>query len=130
MKRTRLYKAGVIAHTLSSLFAVLSGIPALMQGPSAPGISEGVPQFAVALPALLGVAGLISAYGAWQGQKWGIALTIFLEALNGLVALPGVLFAPTTIARLSASTGVLISVFVIFALLRRPKPTTAHSVEE
>ena len=77
--------------------------------------------------ALLGMAGLISAYGAWKYQKWGMMLAIFTEAISGLLALPGVLMAPTEFARVSSITGVLIAVFVIYVLLRGvrfvPSPT-------
>jgi len=64
---------------------------------------------------------MLSAYGAWYGQKWGIWLTVVTEALNGLLALPGVLFAPTESLRISAIVSVLVPLFVIFALLHRPQ---------
>lgn len=121
MNQTPWYKAAVLVHTLSSLYGVVFAFPALMQGPSAQGVTDGVPQVVVVLATLLGVAGLVSAYGAWYGQKWGIWLTIIVEALQGLLALPGVLFAPTQEARLSAIVGVLVALFVIVVLLRRPK---------
>ena len=76
-------------------------------------ITEGVPQIVVVLTTLLGVAGLVSAYGAWRMQKWGIALTIVLEATMGLLSLPGVLFAPTHFGSVTSAVGVFIAVFVI-----------------
>lgn len=120
MNHTSLYKTAVIVHTLNSIFMVAADLPALMQGPPADGPLAGVPQVVLVVVALLGVAGLVSAYGAWQGQKWGIWLTIVVEAVNGILALPGVLVAPSTFARTSAIVGVLIALFVIVALLRRP----------
>ena len=81
----------------------------------------------IVLGTLLGVAGLISAYGAWYGQKWGIWLTIVTEALNGLLGLPGVLFAPTPFARISSIVGVLIALFVIVVMLYRPKTAFSSS---
>lgn len=121
MKQKPLYKSAVILHALSSLHGVVFAFPALMKGPSAQGVAEGVPQVVIVLGTLLGVAGLISAYGAWYGQKWGIWLTIVTEALNGLLALPGVLFGPTPFARISSIVGVLIALFVIVVMLYRPK---------
>jgi hypothetical protein len=122
MTRDPLYKTAVIVHALASAFGILFAFPALLQGPTAQGIAQGVPQVVLVLSALLGVAGLVSAYGAWYGQKWGIWLTILTEALNGLLALPGVLFAPSAAGRISAVAGVLIAIFVIVVMLRRPRP--------
>ena len=117
MRRTTLYKTAVIVHFLASLFGALSAFPALLGGPEAPGITQGVPQIVIVLGALMGVMGIVSAYGAWHRQKWGIWLTIVLEAANGLLALPGVLFAPNNVARLSAILGVAAAVFVIVGML-------------
>jgi hypothetical protein len=125
MPKTTLYKTAVIVHALSSLAGILFALPALLQGPDAAGIAQGVPQVVLVLSALIGVAGLVSAYGAWQGQKWGIWLTIVVQAVNGLSALPGVLFAPTSAGRISATAGVVIAIFVIVVMLLRPAPATA-----
>lgn len=121
MKPTTLYKTAVIVHTLNSILLIVVAFPALMQGPLPEGPLAGVPQVVVVAAALMGVAGLVSAYGAWQGQKWGVWLTIVLEAANGILALPGVLEGPNTFARTSAIASVLIAIFVIVALLRRPR---------
>lgn len=125
MPRTTLYKTAVIVHALSSLAGIFFALPALLQGPDAAGIAQGVPQVVLVLIAFLGVAGLVSAYGAWQGQKWGIWLTIVVRAVDGLLALPGVLSAPTPAARISAIAGVAIAIFVIVVMLLRPAPATA-----
>ena len=120
MKGTRLYKAAVIIHALSSIAGIVQTFPLLLHGPNNPG-NPAIPWIVVVLAALLSVVGILSAYGAWYGQKWGIWLTVVTEALNGLLALPGVLFAPTESLRISAITTVLIALFVIFALLYRPR---------
>ena len=125
MNRTSLYKTAVIVHTLNSLFMIAANIPALIQGLSAEGTFMGVPQVVWVLSALMGVAGLISAYGAWQGQKWGVWLTVVVEAVNGIMSLPGVLFAPVAWARIWPIASVLIALFVIVALLRRPKAASS-----
>lgn len=80
----------------------------------------------IILGALTGVAGLFAAYGAWRGQKWGVWLAIILSAINALAALPGVLFAPSALARIAAIGGVVVSIFVIVVLLRRPKPSLSE----
>jgi len=123
MNQTPLYKTAVIVHALNSLFGIVLAFTFLMQGPPTEGPVAGIPQVVIVASALMGVAGLISSYGAWRGQKWGVWLTVVLEAGNGILALPGVLFAPSAFARISAITGVLIAIFVIVALLRRPAAT-------
>ena len=88
MKQKRLYKLAVFLHIISSLFATFAAFSALLNGPTEQGAVEGVPQVVVVLSTMLGVAGLASAYGLWQGQKWAIWLTILIQALNGLLSLP------------------------------------------
>lgn len=125
MPRTTLYKTAVIVHALSSLAGIFLALPALLKGPDAAGFTQGIPQTVIVLGALLGAAGLVSAYGAWQGQKWGVWLSILAQALNGLSALPGVFFAPNQGLRASAIVGVVIAIFVIAVLLRQPAPAVA-----
>jgi uncharacterized membrane protein (DUF2068 family) len=119
MNRSLLFRSAVVIHAIASLFGILSSLPALMQGPSDAGMMQGAPQLVLVAAALIGVAGLVSALGAWRGQKWGIWLTIVLRALFGLLALPGVLFAPNPGGQALATAEVLIGIFVIVVLLRR-----------
>ena len=124
MQDASVYKSGVIVHALNSILLVIFAFPGLMQGPTGPAPTAGMPQVVVVLAAMLGIAGLISTYGAWHGQKWGVGLAVFTEVVNGLLALPGVLFAPTLLLRISAIISVLVAFYVTFALLRRPKAAT------
>ncbi len=121
MNHSPLYKTAVILFTLQSLFNVVATVPPLLGGPENQGYAAGIPQAVILLAAVGGMAGLFAAYGAWQGKKWGIWLTIFLSILGALSAAPGVLFAPNNAARASAIIGIVVSIFVIVALLRRPK---------
>jgi len=125
MNQSTLYKIAVILFAILSLYSVVFSIPALLGGPENQGAAAGIPQVVILLGALTGVAGLVAAYGAWRGQKWGIWLVIILSAVNTVAALPGVLFAPSTFARISAIAGVAVSIFIIVVLLRRPKPVLA-----
>ena len=107
MSRRSQYRAAVIVHAVNSLVLIVATFPALMQGPGAHTFTEGMPQIVILVFSLLGMAGLVSAYGAWNGQKWGVTLTIFLEAVGGVVTLPGVLFAPSKFGRISSTIGIL-----------------------
>lgn len=122
MVRSPLYKTAFILFALLSVFTVVAFIPALLGGPDNQGAAAGIPQVVIILASLTGVAGLFAAYGGWRGQKWGIWLAIILSAVNALSALPGVLAAPSDLARVSAIITVLVSIFVIVVLLYQPLP--------
>jgi len=75
----------------------------------------------VALFLILGTAGLVSAYGIWNNQKWGKILAIISMGLSGLLSLPGVVFAPTLWLKADPGITVLVAIVVIVMLLRRPR---------
>jgi hypothetical protein len=121
MNRLLLYRIAVALHAVYCLFAVITVFPILVGGPDDAGAFSGVPQVVLVVGGLLATAGVVSAYGAWSFQKWGIWLTIVVRALDGLAALPGLLFAPSEPARLSAIAAVVLGIFTIVVLLQRPK---------
>ena len=45
----------------------------------------------------------------WQNQKWGKILAIVTLGVNALLALPGVIFAPTLSLKLDPASGVLVA---------------------
>lgn len=122
MNKPTLFKVAVILFALSSLLSIIVSLPGVID----PNISDGIPPFVIALGAILGAAGLVSAWGAWRGQKWAIWLTIFICVVGGLSALPGLLFAPNNIARVGAIAGVAIPIFVIAVFLLY-RPTVSQS---
>jgi uncharacterized membrane protein (DUF2068 family) len=76
----------------------------------------------IGLLVMLFSVALVSAYGVWQNQKWGKILAIVTLTLNGLLALPGILFTSTFVERLEPLAGVLVAVIVIVLLMRRMEP--------
>lgn len=124
MIRPKTYTIAAVLQLIVSLLAVLWGARDLMPGATP---AEDLPPYPVLLAAFaFGAIGLVSAYGVWQNQRWGVILTILVRALDGLLAAPGVLFAPTPTMKFMASTGVLLSIVIIALLLwPRPRPATA-----
>ena len=125
MNRPKTYTVAAILQFLVSVFSVISSVPLLVQGATAVEQAGDSPPFFIAILGFgIGLLGLVSAYGVWRNQKWGVILTILLRAVDGLSALPGILFAPTVGLKIMASLGVLLAIVVI-ALLLWPKPKLA-----
>lgn len=70
---------------------------------------------------IIDTAALISAYGIWQDQKWGKILAIITLGVNALLALPGVIFAPTLLQKLDPASGVIVAIIVTILVLYHPK---------
>jgi hypothetical protein len=123
MNKPTLYKTAVI------LFALLSLVNVVFSLPGMPGstLTEGLPPVVIVLGAMAGAAGLVAAWGAWKGQKWGIWLAIALSIVNGLSAAPGLLFAPNNFLRVSAIITVAVSIFIVAVLLLY-RPTAAQTM--
>ena len=115
----------VIAAVLTALFCLINvirgSVAIATQNQEVQNAGNG---FAV-LIVILSTIGLVSAYGIWQNQKWGKVLAIITMGLNGLLALPGVIFAPTLPLKLDPASGVTAAIVVIVLLLRRPKEVVA-----
>jgi hypothetical protein len=130
MNRPKTYTIAAMIQFAVSLIAVVETLIALPQGAAALDSVEG-PGYVFTISGLiLGLAGLFSAFGVWKNQKWGVILTIVIRAIDGLMALPGVLFAPTLQFKMMASLGVLIAAVVIVLLLwpkAKPAPVSRNA---
>jgi hypothetical protein len=123
MNKPTLYKTAVILFALLSLVNVVFSLP----GMTSSTLTEGLPPVVIVLGAMAGAAGLVAAWGAWKGQKWGIWLAIALSIVNGLSAAPGLLFAPNNFLRVSAIITVAVSIFIVAVLLLY-RPTAAQTM--
>ena len=66
---------------------------------------------------LIGAVGLVSAYGVWRKQRWGVVLTILLRVVDGLLTLPAIVFAAEPWLEFGAVIAVVMGVAVIVLLL-------------
>ena len=128
MKRTRSCTIAAILQLLLSLAAIGLSLPDIARGANevnqAP---DTIPYAALMMSLIIGVLGLVSAYGVWRVQKWGVILTIILRAVDGLTSLPGVAFGPTPMLQFLATISVVLAIVVIYLLLRRePTPAVAR----
>jgi uncharacterized membrane protein (DUF2068 family) len=113
--------AVAVAASLLALFSLLGVVSVFV-----PAFSDGVPAVVVYGGAVLGVLGLIAAYGLWTLKKWGMWLAIPLSALNLLSAAPGIAFAPTTLLFVAATVTVAICALII-VLVVMPASRRAYS---
>jgi hypothetical protein len=116
--RSTALKIAAVLSFLSSVYSVIFALPMIAQGASA--VDQGgdsPPYFVLMLAVILGVVGIVAAYGCWKGMRWGVILTIIVNLLGGLSAAPGILFAPTTQLFVGASVSVVISIVIIVLCL-------------
>jgi hypothetical protein len=108
----------VIIHAVLSMADILLSIP-FLSGAALP--DDGPPLFIIVLTLIIGLVGLVTAWGAWKLKRWGSVSTIVLRVLDGLASVPGIFFAPSLGLQIGATVGVIFSFVVIWLLLM---PTT------
>ena len=118
LSRSNALKTAAVLSFLASAYSIIFSLPMIAQGAAA--VDQGgdaPPYFILVLAVILGVVGIVAAYGCWKGMRWGVVLTIIINLLGGLSAAPGILFAPSTELFISASAGVAISIVIIVLCL-------------
>lgn len=114
------------AAILVFLFSLVSTIRLFVQFVTQGEFLENAGYGGAALLLIMSSIGIVSAYGIWQNQKWGKIAAIVILTLNALLALPGILFAPTFVAKLEPISAVVVAIIVILLLLwRTPQSNTA-----
>jgi len=118
LSRSTALKTAAVLSFVTSVFGTVFALPIIAQGAAA--VDQGgdtPPYFIMVLSVILGVVGIVAAYGCWKQMRWGVILTILVNLIGGLSAAPGILFAPTTELFISASVGIAISIVVIVLCL-------------
>ena len=122
VQRSTNYTVAVLLNLALSVQNVVFTLPAIFDGADATNKSADSPPFGIMLAAFaLGLFGLISSYGVWKGQRWGVVITIVVNALNFLSAIPGIPFAPNMGLRIAAIATCVAAAVIIWLLLRRRK---------
>jgi hypothetical protein len=77
---------------------------------------------------VVGVVGLVAAVGLWMLKPWSYWTTIVVSALNFLLALPGVLFAPgAALKAVIAVTEVVAILIVVLVVLPDSRRALANA---
>ncbi len=112
---TRRHAIAAVLNVAISIFGVIFALP-VMQGGAAN--SDQVPFPVIIFGFALSLLGLVSSYGVWRRQRWGVVLTIVINALSFISGAPGILFGPTTFLVVGSIVGCIVNVVIIYLLLR------------
>jgi uncharacterized membrane protein (DUF2068 family) len=120
MSRSRNYTIAAVLAGLLSLANTIVALTLLPQGSDKINHSSNQPPYAVILiEVVVGLIGLVAAYGVFRAQRWGVILTLVLMVINVLISLPGIPFGPTTFDKVSSAVGLVVAGVAIYFLLRR-----------
>lgn len=120
MSRFQNYTIAAVLAGLLSLANTIVALALLPQGSNKINHSSNQPPYAVILiEVVIGLIGIVAAYGVFRTQRWGVILTLVLMVINVLVSLPGIPFGPTTFDKIGSVLGVIVAAAVIYLLLRR-----------
>ncbi len=126
LSRSTALKIAAVLSALMGAVSILNTLPLIARGAIGVAASTDSPPYIILMIGLItGVVAIVGAYGAWNQQRWGIVLTILVNLLNGLGALPGVLFAPQPGLRMMAIVTVGVAILVIVFCLWRERRTAA-----
>jgi uncharacterized membrane protein (DUF2068 family) len=70
---------------------------------------------------VMGVGGLIAAFGLWKLKRWGLLLTSVLSVLSILVSVPGLWLAPSTGGKVIS---LVLTIFFVLVLVLVALPAT------
>jgi hypothetical protein len=128
MSRSRNYTIAAVLAGLLSLANTIVALALLPQGSDKINHSSNQPPYAVILiGVVIGLVGLVAAYGVFRTQRWGVILTLVLMVINVLVSLPGIPFGPTAFDKISSVVGLIVAAAVIYFLLRRDAKVEAKA---
>ncbi len=120
MSRSRNYTIAAVLAGLLSLANTIVALALLPRGADKINHSSNQPPYVVILiEVVIGLIGIVAAYGVFRTQRWGVIVTLVLMVVNVLISLPGIPFGPTTLDKVSSAAALLVSGAVIFFLLRR-----------
>jgi hypothetical protein len=120
MSRYRNYTIAAILAGVLGLANAIVALALLPQGSNKINHSSNQPPYAVLMiEVVIGLIGVVAAYGVFRSQRWGVIVTLVLMVVNVLISLPGIPFGPTVFDKVSSVLAVIVSAAVLYLLLRR-----------
>jgi uncharacterized membrane protein (DUF2068 family) len=124
MHRSRSLLAAIWINAFVAVVSIAFALVYLPRG--ADDLNENyVPYPVIVIGLVLGVLGLMSSYGLWRKERWGVILTMVVEILQVITGAPGVIFGPDTFTQVSSVILLVVNIVVIVLLLRRPERRAA-----
>ncbi len=124
LSRATALKIAAVLSVLLGIVSIVNTLPLIARGATGVAQSTDSPPYAILMVGLLtGVIGIVAAYGAWNQQRWGVILTILVNLVNGLGAVPGILFAPQPGLMITAVATVVVSILIVVLCLWRQHNT-------
>ena len=69
---------------------------------------------------MMGLLGLLAAYGLWKAKRWGMIVAIIVSSLNALSAAPGLIVQPNPPALIGAGVTIALAVLIIVLAVLPP----------
>ncbi len=124
LSRAMALKIAAVLSVLLGIVSIVNTLPLIARGATGVVQSSDSPPYTILMVGLLtGVIGIIAAYGVWNQQRWGIILTLLVNLINGLGAVPGILFAPQPGLRITAVFTVVVTILIVVLCLWRQRNT-------
>jgi hypothetical protein len=115
-KPTRPHAIAAVLNALVSVLGALWALPVIQGGAAG---SDQVPFPVVVFGFVLGILGVVSSYGVWRRQRWGVVLTVVINALSFISGAPGIIFGPSAFLVVSSIVFAVANLVIIYLLLRR-----------
>jgi hypothetical protein len=122
LSRSTALKLAAVISLILSVLGILISLPIVAQGAAVVNQIPGSPPYILELIFFVtGIVGAVAAYGAWKQMRWGILLTVFVNLVNVLGAVPGILVAPRPWGLIATAVTILLSVIVIVLCMWRER---------
>ena len=126
LSRAKALRIAAILSLLIGLVGFFGALPLLARGATGANLATDSPPYVILLLGFVfAILRMTGAYGVWVKQRWGIVITILANAIDSILALPGIVFAPTLGLWLSATIATLVSIVIIVLCLWRDQKRAA-----
>jgi hypothetical protein len=125
LSRSTALKIAAVVSFLTNASSIVSSIGTVRMAAANPTAAGSLPYSFFVIGLIISVVGVVAAWGVWKQQRWGIVLTILANLISGLMAAPGILFAPTPGIKAIAVTGVAVCTLIIVLCLWRDYQSAA-----
>jgi hypothetical protein len=119
------HKVAVVLSVTFAIFSIVFALPVINGGSSDNG--SGVPWGVIIVGFVIAVITCVAGYGAWTGQRWGVVLTIVMNALSFIIGAPGIVFGGTAFLVVSSIVSCMANAAVVVLLLRHGRSSASAS---